>query len=412
MFNKRKKWPEHRSFRVMYSWPKKSNGELRDWAMNYLYHDGTIGTSLVCEIVVALAHGGRLTRTTESFQKYVVAFLEKFAIRYSPAVSDDDDDVLEMYDERDIYDISTTDEDSDARPARGARPAAPATARRPSISRPATPTTESSSDDDNERLPSHNVSDSASVKVVKVVKAGRVIKGSKFRTWTPNIERDNFYRANPVFPPICLFCAGSDHSFCRKDGTLLCPNHAEITAATPHGPICRYKRCKDPRGHTTATCPDLHHLCQVCVRRGHREEDGCDAWSPAQWAEARADFEDAADLGFWTRRRRSEDRWRFFGARRGEPMPYRYSWYTSKSQTVFTAALLLAGHRGGPARKRPASHSRHRDRSPDMGDAGPPHNVLPPEPVAGPSHGHVGPPGPSGHSKRRKSTASTKKKKK
>ncbi len=117
----------------------------------------------------------------------------------------------------------------------------------------------------------------------------------------------------PVFPRRCDFCSGSHCSrFLRGTRTPNCKKWRSHTDHTPTRSLCSYRRCQDPSQHHTPVCPFLHARCPRCRCRGHDESDRCDVRNAAVMEGLRADFEEVANMGFFTKERFRQLQWGWY----------------------------------------------------------------------------------------------------
>ncbi len=146
----------------------------------------------------------------------------------------------------------------------------------------------------------------------------------KARLSNTRLNRDgrarNPYELQPAFDGRCTFCsakhcsrvvAGTEEPNCRRFREQL------LYARTRD--ICDYRRCANKRDHHTAVCPALHQRCDRCFCRGHSSSDFCDLRNPAVMRRLRADFEESANLGLYTRHRFQQVEWGFYPIPRVRP---------------------------------------------------------------------------------------------
>ena len=138
---------------------------------------------------------------------------------------------------------------------------------------------------------------------------------------------------------------------------LNCVRFREQRDYVPDRRLCRYRRCRRPSEHHTIVCPDLHARCSRCRCRGHTSEQRCDPSNPAVMSRLRADFEDAADEGWHTRRRLKQLAWGWYpyalGAThdvKGElPPPVAYNALTARpveAMVLLQSVVALPQHQG------------------------------------------------------------------
>ncbi len=132
-------------------------------------------------------------------------------------------------------------------------------------------------------------------------------------------ERHNFYVPQPSLGRVCHYCGKPGHSLRSQDGVVMCDAYLRDDKEIPK---CRYPKCLNNTTHRTPACPTMHHRCEICHFRGHEESSGCWRWSERDWEDAKRTFEDTADAGVLTGRRRREERYGFWGHIKGSPFPY------------------------------------------------------------------------------------------
>lgn len=153
----------------------------------------------------------------------------------------------------------------------------------------------------------------------KVMRSGKPKPGTYFGFFGAEQDRRNPYQLNPSLGRRCTYCGIGGHSYKTKEGAILCEKYL---GDDPDAEKCAYTRCQDTTKHRTEACPTLAHKCGICHHRGHYEADGCWNWSANEWEAARDEFEEVADRGCLTIRRRHDERWGFFGHIWGNPFPY------------------------------------------------------------------------------------------
>ena len=123
----------------------------------------------------------------------------------------------------------------------------------------------------------------------------------------------NPYSPSPIIDNRCDFCSAK-HCSRFVAGTTLpnCHRYREQIMFAPTRRICDYRRCLAPHEHHTVTCPYLHKRCTKCGCRGHDTVDGCDLRNAAIMSRLRADFEEFANCGVYTRKRFEAIEWGFY----------------------------------------------------------------------------------------------------
>ncbi len=123
----------------------------------------------------------------------------------------------------------------------------------------------------------------------------------------------NPYVPSPIIDNRCDFCSAK-HCSRFVAGTTLpnCHRYREQVLFAPTRRICDYRRCLAPHEHHTVTCPYLHKKCSKCGCRGHDTVDGCDLRNAAVMSRLRADFEEYANCGVYTRKRFDSIEWGFY----------------------------------------------------------------------------------------------------
>ncbi len=123
----------------------------------------------------------------------------------------------------------------------------------------------------------------------------------------------NPYSPSPIIDNRCDFCSAK-HCSRFVAGTTLpnCHRYREQILFAPTRRICDYRRCLAPHEHHTVACPYLHKRCSKCGCRGHDTVDGCDLRNVAVMSRLRADFEEFANCGVYTRKRFEAIEWGFY----------------------------------------------------------------------------------------------------
>jgi hypothetical protein len=169
--------------------------------------------------------------------------------------------------------------------------------------------------------------------------AAAVAEGSHFpEPWTAEVVRENPYASRPALGRRCRGCGSRGHSLRASDGVVLCPQADWFGRGER---VCRYELCTAPELHRTAVCEDLHSLCGSCLHRGHGPDANCQGWTNRDWVRARRLFKRVARLGVLTRRCTRDERWSFYGSRRGGGMPYPRSFRSLMELPVERADQVL-----------------------------------------------------------------------
>ncbi len=140
---------------------------------------------------------------------------------------------------------------------------------------------------------------------------------AKDRLDNERLNRDgrnkNPYAVQPIFDARCNFCSAK-HCSRLVAGTQLpnCLKFREQVTFAPTRRICAYRRCLASHEHHTVVCPYLHRKCSRCSCRGHDTTDFCDIRNGAIMGRLRADFEEHANHGMYTRLRFEAIEWGFF----------------------------------------------------------------------------------------------------
>ena len=167
--------------------------------------------------------------------------------------------------------------------------------------------------------------------------------------FNPHSRYNNAFDPSPRFERRCDFCGAHHCSRFLADspGHPNCVRYREQRDYAPDRRLCRYRRCRQPADHHTLVCPSLHARCGRCGCRGHTAEQHCDTSNTAVMARLRADFEDAADEGFLTRRRFKQLAWGWYPYPLGSPhdnegaVPPPVSYNLLTSRPVMEATLQL-----------------------------------------------------------------------
>lgn len=126
------------------------------------------------------------------------------------------------------------------------------------------------------------------------------------RTWNP-------FMLQPLFHRRCQACSSQHCSrFCVDGTTPNCHKFRDHLASSATRRICDYKRCPNPYDHFTPVCPALHQRCPRCGCRGHGERDNCDISNVFIMSSLREDFEDQANVGYYTQHRFTRLAWGFY----------------------------------------------------------------------------------------------------
>ncbi len=123
----------------------------------------------------------------------------------------------------------------------------------------------------------------------------------------------NPYVLLPSFHGRCDYCSSRHCSrFVAGTRNPNCNKYREQVLYAPSRRVCEYRRCSDPASHFTAVCPSLHRRCSRCGCRGHDADTSCDLRNPAVMHRYRADFEEAANYGVYTKYRFEAIEWGFY----------------------------------------------------------------------------------------------------
>ena len=126
------------------------------------------------------------------------------------------------------------------------------------------------------------------------------------RAWNPFMEEPLFHRR-------CQACSSQHCSkFLADSKQTNCNKLREQLLFSPTRRVCDYRRCPNPYDHFTPVCPALHRRCPRCGCRGHGPEDQCDPRNETVLARFREDFEDQANVGFYTQHRFTNVVWGFY----------------------------------------------------------------------------------------------------
>lgn len=106
------------------------------------------------------------------------------------------------------------------------------------------------------------------------------------------------HRRDPDFFAACAKCGGIKHL------SKVCPN---LNGEDGFGLSCEY--CL--KDHNVHACPDLHHRCKVCLRRGH-QHDVCPQGHIVRVRQFYVRFQTSADKGIWTHHRKKNVAYSFF----------------------------------------------------------------------------------------------------
>ncbi len=126
------------------------------------------------------------------------------------------------------------------------------------------------------------------------------------RAWNPFMQKPLFHRR-------CNVCSSQHCSrFLLGTNEPNCNKYREHLLLSSTRRICDYRRCSTPQDHFTPVCPDLHQRCPLCGCRGHGRQDGCDATNNGIMQAFREDFEEQADVGYYTQQRSNQIAWGFY----------------------------------------------------------------------------------------------------
>ena len=127
---------------------------------------------------------------------------------------------------------------------------------------------------ENEPLDLKRITFEEGVEVIQTNQRG----GVRFR-YKRNFVLQEATQIDPELPKGCSLCNG-DHrpinckiaaSWKRSRFRALEQGKMSIKNVPSTFLLCDYPYCEDPRDHTRATCPYMHHRCQECDHRGHKE---------------------------------------------------------------------------------------------------------------------------------------------
>ncbi len=154
-------------------------------------------------------------------------------------------------------------------------------------------------------------------------------------------------------------------------------------ALSPTRTICNYRRCHNPTDHHTQVCPALHQRCPRCYCRGHGPGDGCEATNGELMDRLRADFEEVADEGAYTRDRRQQLSWGWYPYPRGAPIDFAPTSYDDLTEMDVLSALTYLSNL--LKQRENVGHFPGGDAAPPSsgppGGGGPPPPPPPPGPV-------------------------------
>ena len=167
---------------------------------------------------------------------------------------------------------------------------------------------------------------------------------------SPEEARENVFALKPRFHRRCVFCGASHCSkFLQGSTDPNCRKYREQRDYAATRAICTYRRCLAPHEHQVAVCPALHGRCESCGCRGHTPGDMCDIDNAPVMARLRADFEEAASAGVYTRRRFDNVGWGFYPYPAHAPADGNIVSYRRLSDEPVLEAILLMRSLVGPA---------------------------------------------------------------
>ncbi len=143
----------------------------------------------------------------------------------------------------------------------------------------------------------------------------------------------------------CTYC-GSGHCSKQMRSSALpnCNYFKEQVDYAPTRRMCDYRRCRDATRHQTVMCPFMHNRCAICQCRGHDAYDKCDIKNAAIMARLRADFEEHANVGFYTEDRRKFPWWGWYPYPPSAPTEWLVVSYDKlNDMNVMGALALLEG---------------------------------------------------------------------
>ncbi len=276
------RWPWFRTAHLFYQWWKNVDGSIRQEHVFYMFHDSSCPISLLLRLVLerVVQVGARAVFPPDKSVAAVFRdFLQDFAYSPSgpPSTWDDegDDDDIQVLPPPHRVNAECPgaqeddEDDANASPPREEPPPCPA---------------------------NHDVSYMA-------------------------------YDPDPQFKRRCSACGSPSHTF-MLNNRVACPLY--VSEDKDSFLVCLYELCSKRRGdHNTIVCKQLHHTCQLCMCRGHYEEDDCAAWDPPQWRNNLRFWEEAADFGMYTSSRRTNWSLGFFAHRPYTPFPFPVDSYDS-----------------------------------------------------------------------------------
>ena len=159
----------------------------------------------------------------------------------------------------------------------------------------------------------------------------------------PEELEKNVFAEIPRFHRRCSFCgAGHCSRYMRgSEEDTNCRKFREQQAYAKKRRVCEYRRCPAAWDHVTSVCPTLHRRCLDCGCRGHATGDGCDLQNAAIMSRLRADFEECASSGLYTRRRFENVGWGFYPYPETAPADGKIVAYRRLSEEPVLEALLL-----------------------------------------------------------------------
>ena len=152
---------------------------------------------------------------------------------------------------------------------------------------------------------------------------------------------------------VLLCYVGAHCSKFIKNSTIAnCHSFKEQLAYAPTRRLCKYRRCPRPQEHHTIVCGALHQRCPACQIRGHGLTDGCDLQNPEIMSRLRADFEECASDGFYTRRRFEDPAWGWYPMQQTAPRRRFVSYRKLSQLNVLLAIKVVQKHfASGPGDK-------------------------------------------------------------
>ncbi len=322
------KWPPHRSIFTLFRWARRSDGNLPEAHVNYMYQDGSSVASLVAKLIIdgtvrgsfslegkgaadciadVLGPDFSATDTAEIIGGDNSSSSDSESSTTDTGKSQVDSDVAQPLESGDTNAlITTTGERKRRRNSEAGEGPSGVKFGREEGQAEVQPVREEA-DSQNVSTGTINIDDST-VSVEIIEERQRLLQGTSFSYWDHDLHNINPYIPAPRFPKCCTFCGSTGHSKRTAKGDALCPKMIAHNGSD----LCEYVRCRKKSQHCTKVCPYLHARCLQCAHRGHTSNDRCGQWREMDWQRAREEFEAAAGEGMWTQSRRKDIRYGFF----------------------------------------------------------------------------------------------------